>query len=93
MILEILYLREYRSDQVLMNEGGCLPPKCSPLWSFPNAVHEEAAVSEARLLYGDRTTKFGSVSTKVGPPRLAMPQVLYTKIGIDPIGRLELRFY
>ena len=76
VLLGRLYLREYLSDQVLVNEGGYLPPKCSPLWSCPNAVHEGAAVSDTRLLYGVRTTKFGYVSTKVVPPRLAMPQVL-----------------
>ena len=74
--LKLQYLREYHSDQALVNEGGCLPPECSPWWSCPNAAHEGAAVSDARLLYGIRTTKFGDVSTKVSPSRLAMPQVL-----------------
>ena len=75
VLLGILYLREYRSDWVLVNEGGCLPPECSPLWSCLNVVHDGAAVLDAMLLYGVGTTKFGNVSTKVGPPRLAMPQV------------------
>ena len=30
-------------------------------------VNEGAAVLDARLLYGVRTTKFSDVSTKVGP--------------------------
>ncbi len=38
-------------------------------------VHDGAAVLDAMLLYGVGTTKFGNVSTKVGPPGLAMPQV------------------
>ena len=57
VLLGILYLREYRSDWVLVNEGGCLPPKCSPLWSCLNVVHDGAAVLDAMLLYGVGTTK------------------------------------
>ncbi len=75
VLLGILYLKEYRSDWVLVNEGGCLPPKCSPLWSCLNVVHDGAAVLDAMLFYGVGTTKFDNVSTKVGPPGLAMPQV------------------
>jgi len=29
VLLGILYLKEYRSDWALVNEGGCLPPICS----------------------------------------------------------------
>ncbi len=73
--LKLQYMREYCSDKALVNKGVCLPPKCSPLWSCLNVVHDGAAVLDAMLLYGVGTTKFGNVSTKVGPPGLAMPQV------------------
>ena len=75
VLLGIFYLKEYRSDQALVNEGGCLPLKCCPRWSCPNAVHEGDAVSGARLFYSVRATKFGNVSTKDSPPRLTMSQV------------------
>jgi hypothetical protein len=64
-----------------------LHPGCSPCWSCQEyavhvgaavqeyVVHDGAAVLDAMLLYGVGTTKFGNVSTKVGPPGLAMPQV------------------
>jgi hypothetical protein len=52
------------------------PRRCSPCWSCQKyVVHDGAAVLDAMLLYGVGTTKFGNVSTKVGPPGLAMPQV------------------
>ena len=39
----------------------------SMFWSFQEyAVHDGAAVSDARILYGVGTTKFGNISTKVG---------------------------